>query len=68
MILIDELEGRKAARSLGLKVSGVLGILLRAKYSGEIRSIQAEIAALRREAHFFIHPRLEQEALRAAGE
>ena len=47
---------------------GVLGILLRAKATGKIPSVRAEIEALRRDARFFVAPTLEQEVLRAAGE
>jgi uncharacterized protein len=42
-ILLDEREGRKAAKSLGLKVTGILGVLLRAKQLGELESLQPVI-------------------------
>ena len=68
LILIDELEGRRTARRLGLRVTGVLGVLLRAKKAGQIRSLRREVEALRKQAHFFISPRVEGDVLRAAGE
>jgi predicted nucleic acid-binding protein len=37
--LLDEREGRRIAKSLGLKVTGVLGILLRAWREGELPSL-----------------------------
>ncbi len=41
-ILLDERDGRKIAKSLGLKVTGVLEILLRADQEGELSSLSAE--------------------------
>ncbi|MGH9784027.1 MAG: DUF3368 domain-containing protein [Terriglobia bacterium] len=68
LLLIDEREGRIVARQAGLRVRGVLGILLRAKAKGEISSVKTEIEALRNRAGFFVAPRLEAEILRSAGE
>jgi uncharacterized protein len=56
--LLDEREGRKAAKSLGLKVTGILGILLRAKQTGEIESLQPIIDELINKAGFRIAPEL----------
>ncbi|WP_223257355.1 DUF3368 domain-containing protein [Phormidesmis priestleyi] len=56
--LLDEREGRKVAKSLGLKVTGVLGILLRAKQLGEIESLQLVIDDLINKAGFRIAPEL----------
>jgi len=47
---------------------GVLGVLIRAKAMGETASVQAEIAALRNRAGFFIASSLEAEVLRSVGE
>lgn len=68
LLLIDEREGRIVARRAGLRVRGVLGILLRAKATGKIPSMKAAIEALRNRAGFFVAPRLEAEILRSAGE
>jgi uncharacterized protein len=56
--LLDEREGRKVAKSLGLKVTGILGILLRAKQVGEIGSLQTIIDDLINKAGFRIAPEL----------
>jgi hypothetical protein len=68
LVLMDEREGRSAAERVGLHVTGVLGILLRAKKAGDISLLKPEIEALRREARFFVAARLEEELLRGAGE
>jgi len=67
-LLIDEKEGRAMARQLGLKLTGVLGILLRAERSKRIAAIKPEIDALRTKAHFFISPTLEAAVLKNASE
>jgi hypothetical protein len=56
--LLDEREGRKVAKSLGLSVTGILGILLRAKQVGELESLQPVIDDLINKAGFRIAPRL----------
>lgn len=67
-LLIDEREGRIMARQLGQPLTGVLGILLRAKRLGQIKSVLPEISALRTRARFFIDAKLESEILKSAGE
>jgi len=56
--LLDEREGRKVAKSLGLNVTGILGILLRAKQAGELESLQPIIDDLINDAGFRIAPEL----------
>lgn len=41
--LLDEREGRKVAKSLRLKVTGILGILLKAKQLGVLKDLQPVI-------------------------
>ena len=67
-LLIDEREGRQLARQAGLRVVGILGILMKAKLAGRIPSLQREIEALRDQARFFIGKNLEVEVLRSVGE
>ena len=67
-ILLDETEGRRAASRAGLQVTGILGILLRAKQRGEIPLLKPELEALRTRARFFIGTRFERELLGRAGE
>jgi predicted nucleic acid-binding protein len=64
-ILLDERDGRKVAKSLGLQVTGVLGVLLRAKQSGELSSLQPVLEELTQNAGFRIAPELLDRVLQA---
>jgi predicted nucleic acid-binding protein len=64
LVLLDEAAGRKAARKLGLDVTGVLGVLLAARRSGKIRSIGHEIERLQQDANFYISDVLVKDILR----
>jgi uncharacterized protein len=68
IVLIDELEGRQIAAKAGLAVTGVLGVLLRAKREGTLEAIRPEIERLRTKARFFVSSSLEMKVLAAAGE
>jgi uncharacterized protein len=68
IVLMDEQEGRQLASRTGLAVTGVLGILLRAKRDGEIHAVKPEINLLRAKARFFVSSALEAKVLAAAGE
>lgn len=68
LVLLDERDGRSAAQRIGLRVTGVLGILLRAKQQGQISLLKPELEALRSRARFFLAPQLEQRVLDLAGE
>jgi predicted nucleic acid-binding protein len=60
-VLMDDLDGRKAARSLGLTVIGTVGLLERAAEKGLIDLPEA-VAKLR-QTNFFISPGLLDAAL-----
>jgi hypothetical protein len=68
LILLDERDGRSAAERAGLKVTGVLGVLLRAKIDGQIPLVKPEIEALRTRSRFFLSPQLQEKVLAIAGE
>jgi len=68
LVLLDESAARLRAAQLGLSCTGVLGLLRRARQTGRIPSLKAEIYALRDEAHFFISPALEMALLISVGE
>lgn len=54
IILMDEREGRHAAQRLGLKVLGVVGVLLDAKSHGLIEHVRPHLDALRQTAGFYL--------------
>jgi len=68
LILLDERDGRIAAERAGLRVTGVLGVLLRAKRDGQVQTVKKELDALRTAPVFFVSPSLEAQVLEAAGE
>jgi uncharacterized protein len=63
VLLIDEKQGPAFARQGGISVRGVLGVLIRAKATGEVNSVKIEIQALRQRAGFFVATSLEAEVL-----
>jgi len=67
-VLLDERNGRRIARSQGLKVTGVVGILIRAKQQGELPSLGAALVKLRLKAGFHLGAGVIGDALRAVGE
>lgn len=48
LVLIDEAIGRSRARALGLRVTGLVGVLLAAKRSGLVPSVRPFLDRLRR--------------------
>jgi predicted nucleic acid-binding protein len=68
VLLMDERQGREAARRLGLEVGGVLGELIYAKNAKWIPSIRDEIARLRQDARFFVDSEIERFILAQVGE
>jgi hypothetical protein len=66
--LVDERDARRMAKSLGLKVTGVLGILLRAKREGQLSSLRTALEQLREQAGFRIGAGLFADLVRESGE
>ncbi|MBC7969450.1 MAG: DUF3368 domain-containing protein [Verrucomicrobia bacterium] len=66
-VLMDERRGRQQAMQAGLKVTGLLGILLAAKQQGLLATIQPLLNALIANG-FWIRDELYAETLRLAGE
>jgi uncharacterized protein len=67
-LLIDERLGRQTATEFGLKIIGVLGILLAAKRQNLITAIKPIIDDLMTQANFRISSKLYIDVLNTAGE
>lgn len=67
-LLMDEIAGRDVARRQGLRVIGLLGILLEAKKHRLIRSVRETLDQLEAETTFFVAADLKARVLKEAGE
>ena len=67
LILLDDFEARETAKSLGLKITGVVGSLLDAKNVGIVTSVKEKLDNLI-ECNFRISKSLYHFALKEAGE
>ncbi|HEX6864327.1 MAG TPA: DUF3368 domain-containing protein [Thermoanaerobaculia bacterium] len=68
LVLLDEAEARRIADTLGLRKTGVIGILIRAKLEGKIERLRAELDNLRSKSGFWIDEKLYHRALVEVGE
>lgn len=68
LLLIDEATGRDRAARLGLRRTGLLGVLLEAKVKGRILSVKEELKVLLGKTNFRIQELVKVEFLRLAGE
>jgi predicted nucleic acid-binding protein len=67
LLLMDDRRGRLLAANQGLRCTGTLGLLLRAKRQGHVKALSPLIQSLRLHG-MFLSAELENEALHAAGE
>jgi uncharacterized protein len=63
LVLVDERLGRRAARALGLRVTGLLGVLAEAKRAGLIERVKPVIEDLQERAGFWISAELVSQVL-----
>jgi len=67
-LLIDENKGRAVASERGLRVIGLLGVLLLGRKSGLVDSVAHTIRELESRARFFVSDAVKKVILKAAGE
>ena len=68
VVLLDERDARRAAKQLGLRVLGTVGILVWARRVGSLASLREALDALRTQARFRISRTLYEQALSEVGE
>ena len=68
LILIDETKGRRMAKSYGLQVTGLVGVLMEAKSKKLILSVKELLDELIEKAGFYVKQDLYNSVLKAAGE
>ena len=67
-VLLDESDARQRAEALGQALTGVIGLLIRAKLEGHTISLREELDRLRQDAGFWISDGLYRQALLAVDE
>ena len=67
-INLETEKTKLAFEKLGLKITGLIGVLLRAKNEKHIDFVKPILHQLQQEANFRIHPSLYDKALEIAGE
>ena len=67
-LLMDEAAGRKTAEMMGVKIIGLLGVLLEAKTEGLISVVKPIMDDLIQVAKFRVREALYQQVLERAGE
>ena len=68
LLLMDERVGREVARHLGLRYTGLIGVLVEAKHKGVLSAVKHLLDALRDIAGFRIRDTLYERVLQDEGE
>ncbi|MEK7256262.1 MAG: DUF3368 domain-containing protein [Bacteroidota bacterium] len=68
LLLVDDMEARQMATGLGIKITGLLGVLLEAKLAGHLASLAPVLEMLKKKTGFWISDWLYRKILKDAGE
>jgi hypothetical protein len=68
LLLMDERVGREDARHLGLRCTGLIGVLVEAKHKGVLSAVKPQLDELRNIAGFRVHDALYVRVLQDEGE
>jgi predicted nucleic acid-binding protein len=68
LLLVDDAQGRRAARALGIDYTGTLGVLLRAKAEGKLAALSPALALMQQRTTFWLSEEVHRAALAQAGE
>lgn len=68
VLVIDEVEGRRAAVRIGVRITGTVGILVTGKGRGYVQLVGPLLEDLRAKAHFWISDDIIRRARDLAGE
>ena len=68
LILVDEIKGRAIAEQQGLSVTGLLGVLLRAKKQGYLSLVKPILEQLKTAAGFYLSDKLFLQIIKLANE
>ncbi len=67
-LLMDETKGRQTAENLGIKVTGILGVLIKAKEEGLIVEVKSYLQRLVNDAGFWLNPKVIEKILEMVNE
>ena len=67
-LLMDETKGRQVAENFGIKVTGILGVLIKAKEEGVITEVKSYLQRLVNDAGFWLNPKVIQKILEIVNE
>jgi predicted nucleic acid-binding protein len=68
LLLVDDAQGRLAAKALNIAYTGTIGVLLRAKKEGKIPALRQVLHLLRQRTTFWLSAQVYHAVLQQAGE